>query len=243
MGKNSRIEWTHHTFNPWWGCVKVSPACTHCYAERDSKRFGFALWGPDSERRFFGDKHWNEPLKWNRTAGLEGDRHRVFCASMADVFEDRPELDPHRTRLWNLIEETSNLDWLLLTKRPENAPRMLPWKTCPTNVWFGVTMEDQEWLLHRLEAFKAVSARIKFVSIEPMLGPVDLSPLAGHVHWVIAGAESGNGARHTHIDWVRSLRDWCHGNGVSFFLKQLVEDGKMVGTPFLDGRTHVQAPG
>lgn len=119
MAKNSRIEWTTHTFNPWWGCVKVSPACKHCYAESWAKRVGSNVWGIKAERRFFGDKHWSEPVKWNAAAAASGMRARVFCASMADVFEDRRDLDVHRIRLWKLIEATPRLDWLLLTKRPE----------------------------------------------------------------------------------------------------------------------------
>lgn len=102
MGKDSRIEWTHHTFNPWWGCVKVFPACDHCYAESWAKRVGSDVWGPTSERRFFTDSHWKEPLKWNRDAAADGIRRRVFCASMADVFENRPDLIAPRQRLFTL---------------------------------------------------------------------------------------------------------------------------------------------
>ncbi|MFM7332780.1 MAG: DUF5131 family protein, partial [Brachymonas sp.] len=126
MAKDSRIEWTHHTFNPWWGCVKVSAACDHCYAETWAKRLGEQVWGPSSERRFFSDTHWNEPLKWNREAGEEGVRRRVFCASMADVFENRPDLIAHRMRLLKLIEATPFLDWLLLTKRIHLVKKQLP---------------------------------------------------------------------------------------------------------------------
>src|SRR5258708_7584279 len=117
MGKNSHIEWTHHTFNPWWGCTKVSPACDNCYAEAWAKRVGNDVWGSKAPRRFFSDSHWKEPLKWQAQAAEEEERARVFCASMADVFEARPELDAPRARLWKLIESTPNLDWLLLTKR------------------------------------------------------------------------------------------------------------------------------
>ncbi len=120
MAKNSQIEWTHHTFNPWWGCTKVSSACDNCYAELWAKRMGHQLWGTAAPRRFFGDKHWQEPLMWNEEAGLASRRERVFCASMADVFE-RSDLDAQRARLWQLIQSTPNLDWLLLTKRPQNV--------------------------------------------------------------------------------------------------------------------------
>src|SRR5215510_3350213 len=100
MGANSGIEWTHDTFNPWWGCVKVSAECTNCYAETLSKRVGHRVWGLGADRRFFGDKHWNEPRRWNAQARKSGEQRRVFCASMADVFEGRQELTAHRDRLW-----------------------------------------------------------------------------------------------------------------------------------------------
>lgn len=106
MAKNSQIEWTHHTFNPWWGCTKVSPACDNCYAELWARRVGQEIWGAGAPRRFFNDAHWREPLVWNEEARLAGQRARVFCASMADVFERRPELKDQRSRLWALIERT-----------------------------------------------------------------------------------------------------------------------------------------
>ena len=136
MGKNSHIEWTHHTFNPWWGCSKVSPACTHCYAETLTNRFGGAIWGVKGKRRFFGDAHWNEPTTWNKEAQRKKTRFRVFCASMSDVFEDRRDLDAERVKLWALIEKTKYLDWLLLTKRPEAVQKLVPWgEQWPDNVW------------------------------------------------------------------------------------------------------------
>jgi len=144
MAKDSPIEWTHHTFNPWWGCIRVSQGCKHCYADTWAKRFGDDLWSARSERKFFGDAHWREPLKWEREASQSGVRRRVFCASMGDVFENRPELDAHRARLWQLIECTPSLDWLLLTKRIENVRTMAPWThSWPANVWLGATMENQ----------------------------------------------------------------------------------------------------
>src|SRR4051812_42185869 len=128
MAKNSHIEWTHHTFNPWWGCTKVSPACNNCYAELWAKRMGHKIWGGTAPRRFFTDAHWKGPLVWNEEAQAKGERERVFCASMADVFERRAELNPYRERLWALIAETPWLDWLLLTKRPQNIGGMVPWE-------------------------------------------------------------------------------------------------------------------
>lgn len=203
MGQDSRIEWTHNTFNPWWGCVKVSPGCANCYAETFSKRYGHNVWGKDAERRFFGDKHWNEPLKWNKTAADAGVRRRVFCSSMADVFERHADtavdaqMGVARTRLFNLILLTPNLDWLLLTKRPENIIPMLreipafkrdnvydhlivghdgkAWTRHFPNLWFGTSVENQEQAEKRIPELLKVPAAVRFLSCEPLLGPVDLS--------------------------------------------------------------------
>lgn len=189
MGERSQIEWTHHTFNPWWGCQRVSPGCEHCYAETFSKRVGLKVWGPESagiERRFFGDKHWNEPRRWNAAAERAGERHRVFCASMADVFEDRADLAPHRARLYGLIRETPHLDWILLTKRPENIRRL--WREAAIdafngadsfgpfgNIWLGTTAEDQPRADERIPHLLACRdlSPVLFVSYEPAIGPVD----------------------------------------------------------------------
>jgi protein gp37 len=178
MGKGTSIEWTDHTFNPWWGCARVSPGCEHCYAEAFSKRIGLKVWGANSDRRFFGDEHWDEPGKWNRQAEKAGRRRRVFCASMADVFEDRRDLDVHRDRLWRLIEATPWLDWLLLTKRPENHELVpLAWQTGsrrPTNVWLGTTAENQEYADRRIpELLSAPWPAVRFVSYEPALGAAE----------------------------------------------------------------------
>lgn len=232
MGKNSGIEWTHHTFNPWWGCVKVSPACTHCYAESWAKRVGSQVWGIKSPRRFFSENHWKQPISWNREAEVRGERRRVFCASMADVFEDRRDLDAWRDRLWDLVAKTPWLDWLLLTKRPEHASGMTPWHgQWPDNVWVGTTVESQEWADKRVPVLARIPAVVRFLSCEPMLGPISLCrwlPNGGEVkgsseqaiHWVIAGGESGRGARPMHPAWVRDLRDQCVMAGVAFHFKQ-----------------------
>lgn len=145
LGKSTPIEWTDHTFNPWWGCTKVSPACDHCYAEAWDKRTGGDHWGPHSNRRTFGDKHWNEPLRWDRAAAEAGARRRVFCASMADVF-DNAAPENALSRLWQLVRSTPWLDWQLLTKRPQNIRTMLPpdWGEGYANVWLGTTTENQE---------------------------------------------------------------------------------------------------
>jgi len=222
MGKHSKIEWTHHTFNPWWGCTKVSEACKHCYAETWARRVGKDVWGPRAERRFFGDLHWKQPLIWNQEAEAVGVRKRVFCASMSDVFEDRQELQEHRARLFDLICRTPHLDWLLLTKRPENVSRLMgcshDW---PGNAWLGTTVESQTRAEERIPHLVETPAIVRFVSVEPLLGPLNLSAWLGNVvTWVIAGGESGGKARPSHPDWFRSLRDQCTGSGVAFHFKQ-----------------------
>jgi protein gp37 len=222
LGRNSSIEWTTHTFNPWWGCVKVSPACKHCYAEAWSKRVGQSVWGIRAQRRFFGDRHWSEPLRWDAAAAAQGERARVFCASMADVFEDRRDLDDARTRLWGLIEATPNLDWLLLTKRPEQIAPTVPWGDAwPPNVWIGTTVESQEWAEERLPHLLATPAAVRFISAEPLLGPLDLSEwLPNGLDWVITGGESGPKARPSSPAWFRSLLNQCMASDVAFHFKQ-----------------------
>jgi len=227
MAKNSKIEWTEHTFNPWWGCVRVSPACKHCYAETFSHRLGLDLWGKAKPRRVPSDAYWRQPMAWDKAAGQAGRRARVFCASMADVFEDREDLNVPRARLWALIAETPNLDWLLLTKRPEQIGLLVPWgKTWPSNVWLGTTAETQRWADERVPELLKHPARVRFVSCEPLLGPVDLSkwlrPTARRhaIEWVITGGESGHHARPSNPEWFRLLRDQCLEHGVAFHFKQ-----------------------
>jgi protein gp37 len=177
MGVQTLIEWCHHTFNPWWGCVKVSPGCARCYAETWAKRTGWKVWGEHAPRRFFGDAHWREPLKWNREAREAGERRRVFCASMADWLEDRPDLVEPRARLCRLVEDTPDLDWLLLTKRPENAERLVAstwrqgwWRNgWPNNAWAGTTTENQTEADKRAVHLIRIPAVVRFLSVEPLL--------------------------------------------------------------------------
>lgn len=186
MGQNSGIAWTHHTFNPWWGCEKVSPGCKHCYAEGLAVgRMKLPIWGAGRERRMFGEKHWTEPLKWDRAAEKEGKRARVFCASMADVFEDyqgpnAADVRKARGDLAQLILRTPNLTWLLLTKRPENVaklwPLFIPIQAIP-NVWIGCTVENQEMAEKRIPHLLSIPAKVRFVSYEPALGPVVFTEL------------------------------------------------------------------
>ncbi|WP_226779566.1 DUF5131 family protein [Oceaniglobus trochenteri] len=222
MGANSKIEWTTHTFNPWWGCTKVSEACKHCYAEAWAKRVGQNVWGPKPERRQLSDTHWRQPLKWNRDAEGAAERPRVFCASMADVFEDREELVPLRARLFDLIEETPNLDWLLLTKRPQNVARMAKWQAeWPDNVWLGTTVELQHRADELLPYLAAIPAKVRFISAEPLLGSLAIEPwLETTIDWVITGGESGPKARPASPEWFRSLHSQCMRTETAFHFKQ-----------------------
>lgn len=229
MAKDSKIEWTHHTFNPWWGCTKVSPGCKNCYAEAWAKRVGQLVWGAGAPRRELSESYWRQPIAWNAEAQQLGERRRVFCASMADVFEDRRDLDSNRLKLWSLIESTPRLDWLLLTKRPHNVARLAPYgDRWPDNVWLGSTAENQKWLDKRMPELASLRARVLFLSCEPLLGALDFRrwiELADHgklrmVDWVIAGGESGPRARPMHPEWATSIRDQCLRAGIKFHFKQ-----------------------
>lgn len=226
MGENTAISWATHTFNPWWGCTKVgnSPACDHCYAETWAKRTGFDIWGDDKKRRYLdGQKHWMEPFKWDKQASQESRTDRVFCASMADWAEGRPEQAPHLKKLWSLVLQTHNLNWLMLTKRPQLICKLCPFQNHP-RVWQGVTAETQPWLDLRWGHLKRVESEIYWLSVEPMFEPLklpkDFSSL-GKRGWVICGGESGPSARQMNPDWARSLRDQCQEHGVRFHMKQM----------------------
>lgn len=229
MGKNSAIAWTDDTFNPWWGCVRVSQGCVHCYAETFSHRLGNDIWGVDKSRKFFGDKHWNEPVKWDKEAKESGQPRYVFCGSMCDWLEDRPDLVAPRARLIKLIEATPNLTWLLLTKRIENAVHLVPeWLNgAPKNAWFGVTTEDQISYDKRIGILLGLrvhfDASVVWLSIEPQISEVSIDVrLDGrNVDWAIVGGESGTGCRPFNIEWARSIKKQCDEDGVAFFLKQL----------------------
>ena len=182
MAEISKIAWTDATFNPWIGCAKISEGCKHCYASVDtfarrSRANGLELWGVDAARHRTAVDYWKKPLRWNREATETGVRRRVFCASLADVFEDRRDLDPWRADLFALIEATPALDWLLLMKRPESIMRLVPesWRErFPPNVWQGTTVENQEAADRRVPELLRVPAAVRFLSVEPMIGAVDL---------------------------------------------------------------------
>lgn len=244
----TKIEWTAtrlpdgsllpgFSFNPWVGCTKVSRACDGCYAEAWAKRSGIVKWGNEPRHRTSAS-NWQGPLKWNREAEAAGIRRKVFCASLADVFDN--QVDPAwRIDLFRLIGLTPHLDWLLLTKRPQNIAKMLPSDYVlagkpPHNIWLGTTVENQEEADRRIPHLLAVPAKVHFLSCEPLLGPVDLSSFLywkgstglewslppSARRWVITGGESGPHARPSHPDWFRWLRDQCAAAGAPHFFKQ-----------------------
>lgn len=233
----TKIGWTDVTFNPWWGCVRVSPACRFCYADTTSRRYAEpgdeSLWRRSGPRRMAGDKYWRTPLTtWKRVAEQLGRPLLCFCASMCDVFEDHPliDLDTPRARLWELIEATAPyLRWQLLTKRPQNIARMVPWApgAWPENVWLGVSVERQTYLDQRMPHALATGARVVFASFEPLLEHIDIAryaaPASGpRLGWAIVGGESGNRAkvRRMQPDHADALLAQCADLGVPAFFKQ-----------------------
>lgn len=268
MAENTNIEWAHHTFNPWIGCTKVSPACDHCYAEADfATRRKVVQWGAGQPRKRTAPSTWAMPIKWNAEAERLGVRYRVFCASLADVFDNEVPAE-WRDDLFGLIYATPHLDWLLLTKRIGNAGNMLPvpfdFDRLYPNVWIGVSITSQAEADRDIPKMLQVPAAKRFLSMEPLLGPVDLglcdcdhgSVPAPHniggvtcpkcngtggrmVDWVIVGGESGPNARPMHPDWARSLRDQCQAAGVPFLFKQWGEwcprGPESLGYPSVDG--------
>jgi protein gp37 len=239
MAENTEIEWADHTFNPWEGCQKVGPGCDHCYAETRNKRFAAPKgqprvavnWGPGAPRRRTSRTNWNKPRRWAREAkafyAKHGRRQRVFCASLADVFDNA--VDPQwRADLFRLIMDTPELDWLLLTKRIGNVEKMvleLGMLALAPNVWLGSTVVTQEEadrdVPKLLETAEKLGVDIAFLSMEPLLGPVIIPPaLLELLRWVIVGGESGDGARAMQAEWVRSLRDQCEAARVPFLFKQ-----------------------
>jgi protein gp37 len=249
MGEATTIAWCHHTFNPWWGCSHVSPGCVHCYAEVWAKRTGHPVWGAHAERRTFGEKHWREPLAWNAAARHAGERRRVFCASMADVFEDRPALLAERAKLWALIEATPWLDWQLLTKRVADVLGMTPgvWSGpggWPGNVWIGTSVESQEWANKRVSVLLRIPAKVRFLSCEPLLGHVDLRRIEapnGELIDCLDGAASDPRDGVVHATAPHSV-DWVIAGGESGpharrmdpgWARSIRDDCAAAGVPFL----------
>lgn len=256
MGASS-IEWTDATWNPVRGCTKVSPGCKHCYAETFAERFRGVSGHPYEQGfdpRFVPDQL-DAPLRWRKP-------RRVFVNSMSDLFHEA-FADEQIAAVFDRIECCPQHTFQILTKRAARLPEWFAWlaRTRPKaqlvlpNAWLGVSAEDQRRADERITHLLATPAAVRFVSVEPLLGPVDLGwALEAHspettgvrtqpaLDWVIAGAESGNGARPMHEDWVRSLRDQCAAAGVKFFYKQKLDGRKKVSLPMLDGVQHAEWP-
>lgn len=226
MGENSKIEWCDHTFNPWIGCQKVSWGCDHCYAETMmDRRYGKVQWGPHGERQRTSEQNWRKPVRWNAQADAfrkeNGHRPRVFCASLADVFDNQVD-SSWRDDLFALMRRCKKVDWLVLTKRPENIEKMLPsdWRDGYSNVWLGTTAEDQKRFDLRWKRLKKVPAVVRFISYEPALGPLRLPSNGSLPDWLICGGESGADARSMDPQWVRDVIADCRRSDVAPFHKQ-----------------------
>lgn len=217
--ENSEIAWTKHTFNPWIGCQHAHPGCFFCYAEDDAPRHR-VVWGPNGTRRRTSDANWRTPLTWNKKAVESETRTRVFCASLADIFEQRDDLAEWRVSLFHLIDQCKSLDWQLLTKRPEHAAEAL--KKYRHHCWLGTSVSNQEtadkWI-PRLAASRDL-VPILFVSVEPIIGPVDITPHLDLLDWVIVGGESGPNRRPCEIKWFRAIAEACAAANVPCFIKQ-----------------------
>lgn len=228
MSENSLIEWCDHTFNPWEGCTKIAPECDNCYAAaRDCRFTAGRHWGPKAPRRRTSAENWKKPLSWNRNAeafqAQHGRRQRVFCASLADVF-DNAVAEAWRDDLWNIIRVCYQLDWLILTKRPQNIEKMLPpdWDEGWAHVWLGTSAGTQKTADLNIPALLAVPAELCFLSCEPMLERIDLR--YNLIDWVICGGESGPNARPMRMEWAWDLRVQCINSGIPFFMKQLSQE-------------------
>lgn len=225
MAENTQIEWTDRTFNPWTGCTKVTPGCDNCYAEGWSKRSGHVKWGKNPRKRTT-EAYWKAPYVWQREApqfeAQYGRRQRIFCASLADVFDN--QVDPSwRQDLFELIKATPNLDWQLLTKRPQNIKKMLPsdWGAGGwPNVWLGFTAEDQVRFDQRKRVMSEVPAAVWFISYEPAIGSLHISDHDPKPNWLIIGGESGPNSRPMRPEWVDSILRDCSKLGIAPFFKQ-----------------------
>lgn len=234
MGANTTIEWTDNSWSPWEGCQKVSPACDHCYAESMNRwlRRG-ENWGPGAPRREYSDQHWSKPLRWNANAA-RANRHLKIFPSVCDPFDNAAPAG-HRKGFAKLILATPHLIWMLLTKRIGNAALMLPEMFpdgTPDSVWLGATIVSQAEAGRDIPKLVDAPASTRFLSMEPLLGAVDLTDWIGPwgrphelqappmIDGIFVGGESGRAARPMHPDWARSLRNQCEAAGIAFHFKQ-----------------------
>ncbi|MCK4706225.1 MAG: phage Gp37/Gp68 family protein [Gammaproteobacteria bacterium] len=235
MAETTNISWCDATFNPWWGCTKVGPGCDHCYAEVLDNRFKGGNWGKGSKPRAMSDNNWKTPYKLQKKAVKEGHRLRVFCGSMCDVF-DKNAPAGQRERLWQVIRETPDLDWLLLTKRAPNIKKYLPgdWGEGYSNVWLGVTVENIKHGYPRIDHLRKVPAVVRFLSCEPLLEDIGTPNLKG-IGWLIVGGESGVNARPMKRFWFLGLQTLAVLDNIPFFFKQWGGTGKDNGGSLIDG--------
>jgi protein gp37 len=248
MGEQTTISWTDHTFNPWIGCTRVSPGCDKCYAEREwDQRRHFVEWGPHGKRRRTTST-WGDPVRYNENAAefhtIYNRRQRIFCASIADVFDNQAP-NEWRADLWRLIRETPAVDWQLLTKRPQNIVKMLPpdWGDGYANVWLGTSTEDELHYRVRWPILVHIPAVVHFISYEPALGPLGPIDIGERLpDWIICGGESGPDPRPMSLDWARDVRDQCAAAHIAFFFKQNGGSGSKKGGALLDGREHHEWP-
>lgn len=219
--ENSKIAWTDNTFNPWIGCTRISDGCLHCYAESQDHRWGHDRWGKGKTRTLTSKAIWDKVLTWNKEARETGIQKKVFCASMADIF-DQEVPDEWRHKLFNHINLAPYITWLLLTKRATEQRIWLDenYTGDPPHIWPGVTIESQK-NIGRIYELERMKGAVRWISYEPSLGPLDIPKDVNNLGWVICGGESGNGARPFNLKWARNLRDQCQERGISFFMKQL----------------------
>jgi len=233
MGQHTHIQWADHTFNPWWGCTRVAEGCRHCYAESlDKWLHKGAHWGVGRPRMVMSNSYWSQPLRWNQAAEKAGERRRVFCGSMCDVMDPAAPYSEVRA-LWDVIEQTPNLDWLLLSKRPDRYRPTFERYGCPRNVWAGASASTQRECDEACRHLQYLPSTLEFLSLEPLIEKVIIPPLslsrpgdrdegiADRIDWVIVGGESGPGARACDTDWIEQIVDQCAGCGIPVFVKQL----------------------
>ncbi len=244
MAERTEISWAHSTFNPWIGCTRVSPGCDNCYAATLMQdRHARVRWGPGEMRSRTSPSNWKQPLAWNRKAKESGEPWRVFCSSLADVFDNEVP-DQWRADLWTLIAATPHLTWMLLTKRIGNVTYPMP-----HNVWLGITVVNQAEADRDIPKLLKTRAQVRWLSCEPLLGPLDLRRYLetwpdepSRVDWVIVGGESGPRPRPMAADWAREVRNDCLSHGVPFHFKQWGGVRPKDGGHLLDGVEHRDFP-
>jgi protein gp37 len=236
LSKGVKLDYSDYTFGIVQGCAKVSHGCAHCYAEEDAQNWGInvgglPVWGQNALRKTHGEDHWNEPLKWEKDAANAEDAVRpplVFSSPMADVFEDHPTVNQERPKLWDLIQQTPNLNWHIVTKRHDNIEKNLPWSKIDkpwSNLWISVSVENDYWANKRLPIIASLNIAVRGAHLEPLLGQVpSLAQYINQLDWVLVGGESRDNdppkARIMQPAWVKDIKAICNGAGVPFFFKQ-----------------------